>query len=146
MVEFIIAWSARNRAIVLLSTILLFFASLFCLQKLQLDALPDLSPPQVVIEVKFPSQSPQIVQDQVTYPLVSELMAISRVETVRGISGYESALIYVIFKDKTDLYWARSRILEQLNQVQNIPANVSITLGSDSTSVGWAYQYITIRF
>ncbi|STQ85605.1 efflux RND transporter permease subunit [Helicobacter muridarum] len=142
MIDSIISYSVKNRIIVVLMVIVLTGISLFSIQKLRLDALPDLSPPQVVIEINFPSQGPKIIQDQVTYPLVSELMAISGVETVRGISGYESGLIYVIFKDKTDLYWARSRILEQLNQVQNIPSNVKITLGSDSTSVGWAYQYV----
>ncbi|RDU72947.1 AcrB/AcrD/AcrF family protein [Helicobacter aurati] len=142
MIDSIIAYSVKNKFIVLLLSALLFVVSIVTLQKLRFDALPDLSPPQVVIEINFPSQGPKIIQDQVTYPLVSELMSIADVETVRGISGYESALIYVIFKDKTDIYWARSRILEQLNQVRNIPANAKITLGSDSTSVGWAYQYI----
>ncbi|RDU61341.1 efflux RND transporter permease subunit [Helicobacter sp. MIT 14-3879] len=141
MINDIISYSIKNKNVVLFVTAILFVISLFSLQKLRIDALPDLSPPQVVIEINFPSQGPKIIQDQVTYPLVNQLMAISGVETVRGISGYESALIYVIFKDKTDLYWARSRILEQLNQVQNIPSNAKITLGSDSTSVGWAYQY-----
>ncbi len=142
MIDYIISLSIKHKIIVFVLTIILFFVSLFSLQKLRLDALPDLSPPQVVIEINFDAQSPKVIQEQITYPLVSQLMSISGVETVRGISGYESGLIYVIFKDKTDLYWARSRILEQLNQVKNIPPNAKITLGSDSTSVGWAYQYV----
>ncbi|WP_300450746.1 CusA/CzcA family heavy metal efflux RND transporter [uncultured Helicobacter sp.] len=144
MINHIIVWSVRNKLIVLLAVFLLTLLSLYFLQKLRLDALPDLTPPQVIVQVDFPNQSAKIIEEQVTYPLTSSLMAIANVESVRGISGYENALIYVIFKDKTDLYWARSRVLEQLAQVSNLPPNAKIALGSDSTSVGWAYQYALI--
>ena len=142
MIDSLITWSVKNRVVVLLGVSILFLISLYALQKVRLDALPDLSPPQVVVQVDFANQGAKIVEEQVTYPLISSLMAISNVETVRGISSYENALIYVIFKDKTDLYWARSRILEQLNQITTLPQNAKISLGSDSTSVGWAYQYV----
>ncbi|WP_301070624.1 efflux RND transporter permease subunit, partial [uncultured Helicobacter sp.] len=144
MINHIIVWSVRKKLIVLLAVFLLTLLSLYFLQKLRLDALPDLTPPQVIVQVDFPNQSAKIIEEQVTYPLTSSLMAIANVESVRGISGYENALIYVIFKDKTDLYWARSRVLEQLAQVSNLPPNAKIALGSDSTSVGWAYQYALI--
>ncbi|MDD7568237.1 MAG: CusA/CzcA family heavy metal efflux RND transporter [Helicobacter sp.] len=140
-IDSIILWSAENKFIVLLISFLLALGSFFILPKLRLDALPDLSPPQVVLQIDFPNQGAKIIQEQVMYPLVSSLMSIANVEVVRGIAGYENALVYVIFKDKTDLYWGRSRILEQLNQVQNLPPQAKISLGSDSTSVGWAYQY-----
>ena len=103
MINHIIVWSVRKKLIVLLAVFLLTLLSLYFLQKLRLDALPDLTPPQVIVQVDFPNQSAKIIEEQVTYPLTSSLMAIANVESVRGISGYENALIYVIFKDKTDL-------------------------------------------
>ena len=141
MIDSIISSSIKNKLLVSLFIALAFALSLYSLKHLKLDALPDLSLPQVVLQVDFPNQSPKVVEEQVTYPLISSLMSISNVEVVRGASSYESALIYVIFKDKTDLYWARSRILEILSQSTNLPANAKVSLGSDSTSVGWAYQY-----
>lgn len=144
MVNATIAWSVRHKFMIFLSLFVCLIASIYALKSLRLDALPDLTPPQVIVQIDFPNQSAKIIEEQVTYPLVSALMSIANVETVRGISSYENALIYVIFKDKTDLYWARSRILEQLNQVNNLPPQAKIALGSDSTSVGWAYQYALI--
>ena len=144
MIENIIAWCVKHKYGVLLVAFLLVILSLFALPRLKLDALPDLTPPQVVVQVEFPSQSPRIIEEQVTYPLVSALMGIAGVESVRGISSYENALIYVIFADKVDLYWARSRILEQLSRSSNLPQGAKISLGSDSSSVGWAYQYALI--
>lgn len=144
IIDSIILWSVKNKFIILIMAFLLLCSSIALLPKLKLDALPDLTPPQVILQIEFPNQAPKTIQEQIVYPLMSQLLAIANVENVRGISGFENALIYVIFKDKTDLYWARSRILEQLSQTQNIPAQAKISLGSDSTSVGWAYQYALI--
>jgi Cu(I)/Ag(I) efflux system membrane protein CusA/SilA len=107
-----------------------------------LDALPDLSPPQVIVQVTWKGQSPEIIEDQGTYPLVSQFLAISNIETVRGFSIYENALIYIIFKEGTDLYWARSRVLEQLASIQSqLPDTMEVTLGPDASGVGWVYEY-----
>ena len=110
-----------------------------------LDALPDLSPPQVIVQVTWKGQSPEIIEDQGTYPLVSQFLAISDIETVRGFSVYENALIYIIFKEGTDLYWGRSRILEQLASIQSrLPEGMEVTLGPDASGVGWVYEYALV--
>ncbi|MGB6018191.1 MAG: CusA/CzcA family heavy metal efflux RND transporter, partial [Sulfurimonadaceae bacterium] len=107
-----------------------------------LDALPDLSPPQVIVQVNWAGQSPEIIEDQGTYPLVSQFLAIADIDTVRGYSTYENSLIYIIFKEGTDLYWARTRVLEQLASVQSqLPANMEVALGPDASGVGWVYEY-----
>ena len=142
MIEKLIAFSVKNRFLVLMAALFIVLGSVWSMKHTPLDALPDLSPPQVIVQVTWKGQSPQIIEDQGTYPLVSQFLAISNIETVRGFSTYENALIYIIFKEGTDLYWARSRVLEQLASVQSqLPAGMEVTLGPDASGVGWAYEY-----
>jgi len=125
-----------------MSTLFIILGSIWAMKNTPLDALPDLSPPQVIVQITWAGQSPEIIEDQGTYPLVSQFLAISNIETVRGFSTYENALIYIIFKEGTDLYWARSRVLEQLASVQSqLPDSMEVTLGPDASGVGWAYEY-----
>ena len=142
MIEKLIALSVKNRFLVFMSTIFLIVASIWAMKNTPLDALPDLSPPQVIVQVTWKGQSPEIIEDQGTYPLVSQFLAISDIETVRGFSTYENGLIYIIFKEGTDLYWARSRVLEQLASVQSqLPDTMGVSLGPDASGVGWVYEY-----
>ncbi len=142
MIERLIAFSIKNRFLVLAATLFLIFASVWSMRNTPLDALPDLSPPQAIIHINWAGQSPGIIEDQGTYPLVSQFMAISGIETVRGYSSYENGLIYIIFKEGTDLYWARSRVIEQLASVQSqLPSSMKVTLGPDASGVGWVYEY-----
>ena len=142
MIEKLIALSVKNRFLVLMTTLFLIVASIWAMKNTPLDALPDLSPPQVIVQVTWKGQSPEIIEDQGTYPLVSQFLAISDIETVRGFSTYENGLIYIIFKEGTDLYWARSRVLEQLSSIQSqLPDTMEVTLGPDASGVGWAYEY-----
>ena len=142
MIEKLIAFSVKNRFLVLMATLFIILGSVWSMRNTPLDALPDLSPPQVIVQVTWKGQSPEIIEDQGTYPLVSQFLAISNIETVRGFSTYENALIYIIFKEDTDLYWARSRVLEQLASIQSqLPAGMEVTLGPDASGVGWAYEY-----
>lgn len=142
MIEKLIVLSVRNRFLVLMTTLFLIVASIWAMKNTPLDALPDLSPPQVIVQVTWKGQSPEIIEDQGTYPLVSQFLAISNIETVRGFSTYENSLIYIIFKEGTDLYWARTRVLEQLSSIQSqLPDSMEITLGPDASGVGWAYEY-----
>lgn len=142
MIEQLIAFSIRNRFVVLIITLFIILASIWAMKNTPLDALPDLSPPQVIVQISWAGQSPEIIEDQGTYPLVAQFLAISNIETVRGFSTYENGLIYIIFKENTDLYWARSRVLEQLASIQSqLPDSMEITLGPDASGVGWAYEY-----
>ena len=142
MIEKLIAFSVKNRFLVLMASLFIVLGSVWSMKHTPLDALPDLSPPQVIVQVTWKGQSPQIIEDQGTYLLVSQFLAISNIETVRGFSTYENALIYIIFKEGTDLYWARSRVLEQLASVQSrLPKGMEVTLGPDASGVGWAYEY-----
>ena len=142
MIEKLIAFSVKNRFLVLMSSLFIVLGSIWSIKNTPLDALPDLSPPQVIVQVTWKGQSPEIIEDQGTYPLVSQFLAISNIETVRGFSVYENALIYIIFKEDTDLYWARTRVLEQLASIQSqLPDNMEVTLGPDASGVGWAYEY-----
>jgi Cu(I)/Ag(I) efflux system membrane protein CusA/SilA len=142
MIEKLIAFSIRNRFVVLMITLFTILGSIWAMKNTPLDALPDLSPPQVIVQVTWKGQSPEIIEDQGTYPLVSQFLAISNIETVRGFSTYENALIYIIFKEDTDLYWARSRVLEQLASIQSqLPDSMEVSLGPDASGVGWAYEY-----
>ena len=142
MIEKLIAFSIRNRFVVLMSTLFIILGSIWAMKNTPLDALPDLSPPQVIVQITWAGQSPEIIEDQGTYPLVSQFLAISNIETVRGFSTYENGLIYIIFKENTDLYWARSRVLEQLASIQSqLPESMEITLGPDASGVGWVYEY-----
>ena len=142
MIEKLISFSIQNRFVVLMSTLFIIVGSIWAMKHTPLDALPDLSPPQVIVQISWSGQSPEIIEDQGTYPLVAQFLAISNIETVRGFSTYENGLIYIIFKENTDLYWARSRVLEQLASIQSqLPDTMEVTLGPDASGVGWAYEY-----
>ncbi|KAB7887702.1 efflux RND transporter permease subunit [Poseidonibacter ostreae] len=142
MVESVISYSIRNKFLILFSVIILTFASIWAVKNTALDALPDLSPPQVIVEVKWAGQSPKTIEEQVSYPLISNLMSLPNIDTVRAMSSFQNALIYIIFKDGTDLYDSRNRILEQLSQLQGtFPQGVDVAIGPDATGVGWAYEY-----
>ena len=142
MIENIISFSLKNRFLVLAATLFLIFSSFWALKNTPLDAIPDLSPPQVIVQVNWAGQSPEIIEDQGTYPLVSQFLSIADIKTVRGFSTYENALIYIIFKEGTDLYWARSRVLEQLATVSSqLPSSMKVSLGPDASGVGWVYEY-----
>ncbi|SFZ98098.1 Cobalt-zinc-cadmium resistance protein CzcA; Cation efflux system protein CusA [hydrothermal vent metagenome] len=142
MIEKLIAFSVKNRFLILMASVFIIMGSIWSMKNTPLDALPDLSPPQVIVQVTWKGQSPEIIEDQGTYPLVAQFLAIANIETVRGFSTYENALIYIIFKEDTDLYWARSRVLEQLASIQSqLPPDMEVTLGPDASGVGWAYEY-----
>ncbi len=145
MIERIIELSVRNRFLVLILTLFLALGSYWAVRNTPLDALPDLSPPQVIVQINWRGQSPEIIEEQGTYPLVSQFLSIAGIETVRGFSTYQNGLIYIIFKEGTDLYWARSRVLEQLATVQNtLPSDMEVTLGPDASGVGWVYEYALV--
>lgn len=142
MIESIIRWSVANRVLVLLMTLMLVLGGVYSLNKTPVDALPDLSDVQVIIKTSYPGQSPQVVQDQVTYPLTTAMLSVPGASTVRGYSFFGDSYVYVIFDDDTDLYWARSRVLEYLNQAASaLPDDVQPQLGPDATGVGWVYIY-----
>ncbi len=142
MIEKLIAFSIKNKFLVLMMALFITMGSYYSLKNTPLDALPDLSPPQVIVQINWAGQSPEIIEDQGTYPLVSQFLAIANIDTVRGYSTYENGLIYIIFKEGTDLYWARSRVLEQLSSIQSqLPASMEISLVPDASGVGWAYEY-----
>ena len=142
MIEKLIAFSIKNKFLILMTTLFLVAGSIWSMKNTPLDALPDLSPPQVIVQINWAGQSPEIIEDQGTYPLVSQFLAIADIDTVRGYSTYENGLIYIIFKDNTDLYWARSRVLEQLSSIASqLPASMNVTLGPDASGVGWVYEY-----
>ena len=142
MIETLISFSIRNKFLILMMTLFLTMGSYYALKNTPLDALPDLSPPQAIVQINWPGQSPEIIEDQGTYPLVSQFLAIANIDTVRGYSTYENGLIYIIFKEGTDLYWARSRVLEQLSSIQSqLPPSMEVSLGPDASGVGWAYEY-----
>lgn len=142
MLEHIIAWSLRNRFLVLLLSVFLIVAGVIAVQKTPLDALPDLSDTQVIIYTEYGGQGPQVVEDQVTYPLVTSMLSVPKAKVVRGFSFFGASFVYVIFEDNVDLYWARSRVLEYLNSASGkLPKGVTPSLGPDATGVGWVYQY-----
>jgi Cu(I)/Ag(I) efflux system membrane protein CusA/SilA len=142
MIGKLIEWSARNVALVMIGTIFLLLAGLWAVYTTPLDAIPDLSDTQVIVYTEFPGQAPQVVEDQVTYPLTISLLSVPKSKVVRGFSFFGVSFIYIIFDDGTDPYWARSRVLEYLNAAgRRLPAGVTPTLGPDATGVGWVYQY-----
>ncbi|THF61137.1 efflux RND transporter permease subunit [Pseudothauera nasutitermitis] len=142
MLDRIITWSARNAFLVLLLTAFTVAAGVWAVLRTPLDALPDLSDVQVIVYADYPGQAPQVVEDQVTYPLSSALLAVPKAKVVRGISMFGASYVYVIFEDGTDIYWARSRVLEYLSAAAGrMPAEVSPRIGPDATGVGWVYQY-----
>jgi Cu(I)/Ag(I) efflux system membrane protein CusA/SilA len=138
----IIEWSARNRFLVLLATLFVTLAGIYAVVKTPLDALPDLSDVQVIVYTEYPGQAPQVVEDQVTYPLTTAMLSVPKSKVVRGFSFFGASFVYVIFEDGTDIYWARSRVLEYLNfAAGRLPRGVTPQLGPDATGVGWVYQY-----
>ncbi|AFS38355.1 efflux RND transporter permease subunit [Alteromonas macleodii] len=142
MIESVIRWSVNNRILVLLSAIMLSIAGVWAVKNTPVDAIPDLSDVQVIVKVNYPGQSPQVVEDQVTFPLTSALMSVPGAQTVRGYSFFGDAYVYIIFDDDTDMYWARSRVLEYLSQASSqLPEGVTPQLGPDATGVGWVYIY-----
>jgi Cu(I)/Ag(I) efflux system membrane protein CusA/SilA len=141
----VIRWSARNLLLVLIATAAFAGAGLLAVGRLSLDAIPDLSDTQVIIYTEMPGQAPQVVEDQVTYPLTTALLAVPRSRAVRGFSFFGVSFVYVIFDDGTDVYWARSRVLEYLSSgTAKLPADVKPALGPDATGVGWVYQYVVV--
>ncbi|MBB1328912.1 efflux RND transporter permease subunit [Pseudoalteromonas sp. SR43-7] len=145
MITAIIRWSVGNRFFVLLLTLILLGGGLFALKDTPVDALPDLSDVQVIIKTTYPGQAPQVVQDQVTFPLTTAMLSVPGAQTVRGFSFFGDSYVYVIFDEKTDLYWARSRVQEYLSQAANrLPDSATPELGPDATGVGWIYLYALI--
>ncbi len=138
----LIQWCIKNRLLVLIFTVILLILSLWSLTQVKLDAVPDLSDTQVIIQATFPGQPPQVIEDQVTYPLTTKMLSAPYAKTVRGYSFFGFSLVYILFEDGTDLYWARSRVLEYLNSMQGkLSKDVSMELGPDATSIGWIFAY-----
>lgn len=143
MIATVIRWSLRNRLLVLLATLIMAAWGVWSIQQAPLDALPDLSDTQVIIRVSYPGKAPQIVEDQVTYPLTTTMLSVPGAKTVRGFSMFGDAYVYVLFEDGTDPYWARSRVLEYLSQIQSsLPPETKASLGPDATGVGWVFEYV----
>lgn len=144
MIRTIIKFSAENKYLILFITVILLFVSYFSVKNITMDALPDMSDTQVIIYSKW-DRSPDIIEDQVTYPIVTSLLGAPKVKSVRGFSDFGYSFVYVIFEDGTDLYWARSRVNEFLSQLQsNLPKDVTLNLGPDATGVGWIFQYVLV--
>jgi len=142
MLEKIIEWSGRNRFMVILATVFIIVGGIYALRNIPIDAIPDLSDVQVIIFTEYPGQAPQVVEDQVTYPLTTQMLAVPGAKAVRGYSFFGLSFVYIIFEDGTDMYWARSRVLEYLNYAAGrLPESVTPSLGPDATGVGWVYQY-----
>ena len=145
MIERIIRGSIRNRVLILIAALFIAVWGVLSLKNTSVDALPDLSDVQVIIRTTYPGQAPQIVENQVTYPLATTMLSVPGAKTVRGISFFGDSFVYVLFEDGTDLYWARSRVLEYLNQVQGrLPATAKASLGPDATGVGWIFEYAVV--
>ena len=145
MLSQLIRWSVKNRVLVLMASLLLFSIGLWSTLRIPVDALPDLSDVEVILRAQYPGQPPQVVQDQVTYPLSTAMLAVPGARTVRSYSMFNDAYVYIIFDEGTDLYWARSRVIESMNQVQSkLPQGVSLSLGPDATGVGWVYEYALV--
>lgn len=145
MIGRLIHWSVQNRFFVILGALALVFAGLWAVRSTPIDALPDLSDTQVIIRTSLPGQAPQIVENQVTYPLATTMLSVPGAKTVRAYSFFGDSFVYVIFEDGTDLYWARSRVLEYLNQVQGrLPEQAKSAIGPDATGVGWVYEYALV--
>jgi copper/silver efflux system protein len=145
MLAAIIRWSSRNVLLVLMATAFAAAAGAYAVSRTPLDAIPDLSDPQVIVFTEYPGQAPQVVEDQITYPLTTALLAVPRSKVVRGFSFFGVSFVYVVFEDGTDIYWARSRVLEYLNFAQKrLPAGVTPSLGPDATGVGWVFEYVVL--
>jgi Cu(I)/Ag(I) efflux system membrane protein CusA/SilA len=145
MIASIIHWSIKNRFFVILTTLILLGAGIYSVRNTPVDAIPDLSDVQVIVKTSFPGQAPQVVEDQVTYPVTTAMLSVPKAVTVRGYSFFGDSYVYVIFEEGTDIYWARSRVLEYLSQVaSSLPANAKSQLGPDATGVGWIYGYALV--
>lgn len=145
MIAAIIRWSGRNVALVLVATAAIIALGIYAVANTPLDAIPDLSDPQVIVYTDYPGQAPQVVEDQVTYPLTTALLAVPKSKVVRGFSFFGVSFVYVVFADGTDIYWARSRVLEYLNFAQKrLPSGIAPSLGPDATGVGWVFEYAVI--
>src|SRR2546425_4368661 len=145
MINQIIEYSCRTRAVIIVLVAMLVFAGLYSMRQIPLDAIPDLSDPQVIIYTEWPGRSPNLVEDQITYPVVSAMLAAPQVSAVRGISDYGFSYVYVIFQEGTDIYWGRSRVLEYMSRITGkLPEGVNPTLGPDATGVGWAFEYALV--
>ncbi len=145
MIARIIEWSIKNRFLVILLTLGLIGLGIYAIQKIPVDAIPDLSDVQVIVKTSYPGQAPQVVEDQVTYPLATAMLAVPGATTVRAFSFFGDSYVYVLFKDGTDPYWARSRVLEYLSQISaKLPSSAKPELGPDATGVGWVYQYALV--
>jgi len=145
MIARLIRWSIYNRFLVLLTSVLIAAWGVYSLKETPLDALPDLSDTQVIIKASYPGKAPQVIEDQVTYPLTTTLLGVPGAKTIRAYSSFGDAFVYVLFDDKTDPYWARSRVLEYLSQVQSrLPPGATVSLGPDATGVGWVYEYALV--
>lgn len=145
MIARLIAWSARNILLVLVGTVFAVAAGVYAVRTLPLDAIPDLSDVQVIVYTEYPGQAPQVVEDQVTYPLTTAMLTVPKSKVVRGFSFFGVSFVYVIFEDGTDPYWARSRVLEYLNAAtRRLPLGVTPSLGPDATGVGWVFQYALV--
>ncbi len=145
MIEAIIRWSLINRFFVLLATFIIVALGLYSLKNTPVDAIPDLSDVQVIIKTSYPGQAPQVVEDQVTYPLTTAMLSVPGAVTVRGYSFFGDSYVYIIFDESTDLYWARSRVLEYLSQVApSLPDNAKPHLDPDATGLGRVYDYALV--
>ncbi|MDG1169439.1 MAG: efflux RND transporter permease subunit, partial [Sulfitobacter sp.] len=145
MIPAIIRASIANRIIILALAVMMGIAGIWAIRSTPVDAIPDLSDVQVIVRTPFAGQAPQVVEDQVTYPIASAMLSVPGASDVRGFSFFGDSYVYVVFEDGTDLYWARTRVLEYLSQIAaNLPESVSPQLGPDATGVGWIYQYALI--
>src|SRR5499427_10321688 len=145
MISRVIEWCARNRFLVFTGVLFLLLAGIWSLQNIPLDALPDISDVQVIVHTPWPGRPPNIIEDQVTYPIVTTLLAAPHVKAVRAQTMFGDAYVFVVFEDGTDLYWARSRVLEYIQQLQGtLPKNISPMIGPDATGAGWVYEYALI--
>jgi Cu(I)/Ag(I) efflux system membrane protein CusA/SilA len=145
MLANLIEWSGRNRFLVLLATLFVTLWGIFAVLRTPIDALPDLSDVQVIVYTEYPGQAPQVVEDQVTYPLTTAMLSVPKSKVVRGFSFFGASFVYIIFEDGTDIYWARSRVLEYLNFASGrMPKGVTPQIGPDATGVGWVYQYVLL--
>ncbi|MEF9427106.1 MAG: efflux RND transporter permease subunit, partial [Candidatus Mariimomonas ferrooxydans] len=145
MLEKIIEYSIKNRFLIILATVFILLGGIYSLATTPLDAIPDLSDVQVIVYTEYPGQAPQVVEDQITYPLTTAMLAVPGANIVRGYSFFGFSFVYIIFDDDTDLYWARSRVLEYLNYISGrLPKSVTPSLGPDATGVGWIYEYALV--
>src|SRR5210317_1097790 len=143
MLEKIIDWSIHNKFLVVMLTVFIVIGGTYTMVNTPIDAIPDLSDVQVIIFTEFPGQAPQVVEDQITYPLTTAMLSVPFAKVVRGYSFFGFSFVYIIFEEGTDLYWARSRVLEYLNFVAGrLPPGVTPSLGPDATGVGWIYEYV----